>query len=43
MYKLKDSNFFIFDTFSLVIAGVVIVLAITGFFYFKVQKRRDHN
>ena len=43
MYELKDSYFFIFDTPSLMIAGVVIVLAIAGTFFFKARKRSTHN
>lgn len=43
MYEVKDSYFFMSDTPSLIIAGVVIVLAIAGVFFFKAQKRRNHN
>ena len=35
MYELKDTNFFIFDVPFLIIAGIVIVLAIAGFFFVK--------
>ncbi|GKV70350.1 hypothetical protein NCCP2716_28480 [Sporosarcina sp. NCCP-2716] len=35
MYELKDSYFFIFDTPTLVVAGLMLVLAIAGFLFFR--------
>ena len=43
MYETKDSYFFIFDTPTLIIAGIVIVLAIAGFLFWGNRKRNNEN
>lgn len=42
MYELQDSYFVIIDTPTMVIGGIVIALAVGGFFFFR-SKRKKHR
>lgn len=42
MYELEDSYFIIIGTQTMVIGGIVIALAVIGFFFFK-NKRKNRN
>lgn len=41
MYELKDSYFTIFDTQSIVIISIAMLLAIAGLFFLR-HKRKNH-
>ena len=41
MYELNDSYFMIFNPSYSIIVGVVIILAILGFFILRAKKRRS--
>lgn len=42
MYELQDSYFVIIDTPTMVIGGIMIAVAVGGYFFFR-SKRKNHN